>query len=180
MLFYKSRVLMIALALFACASWADPAPIGLEIGKANLTDARARFKLTPAGSNDVTQGQNFTVPASAIDMSGLKIVTLMFDNQNVLRGVVFAFDKSRFEVLFDLLQKNYRLVESDLPFVGDKAAEFREGATKIIIFAAHLSFEMTLAYFDAEVFDRAMDASAREAQTKRNREATQLGVPARD
>ncbi len=148
-------MLLIIAFLWTSYPRAEPAPLGLEIGKATVKEAKEKYKLSYAGIHRYTQGEVYDVDISKVEMKYLTECSLIFDKDKRLVAVVMTFSKSgsgkgtpEFEYYFKLLKEKYKLVESRIPFVGDTYAYFVDGNTDIILSAPHLSFTMTLIYID--------------------------------
>lgn len=181
--FIITRILLILiLFIFASTSylWADPAPLGLEIGKATIKEAKEKYKLSYVGINQYTEGEMYNVDAYQIEMKYLKNCSLIFDKNSKLVAVLMTFSKSgsgrnnpEFQYYFNLLKERYKLVRSDIPFVGDSYARFVDGNTEIILEAPHLSFTMTLTYIKKDTLNSMNEQIKREkseekSKTKKN------------
>ncbi|MGK0690111.1 MAG: hypothetical protein ABWU22_05495 [Aquificaceae bacterium] len=163
------RKLLLVLLTFALYAWADPAPLGLEIGKATVQDAKARYKLRHAGINKYTSGDMYDVDPKQVDMKYLQSCRLIFDKDGRLMAVVMTFYGNDFDYYYELLSEKYKPVESYKPFVGDKEAKFVDGDTEIILEAPHLSFTMTLLYAHKNFLKKAKEQSQQEEEQERRR-----------
>ncbi len=85
------RKLLLVLLTFALYAWADPAPLGLEIGKATVQDAKARYKLRHAGINKYTLGDMYDVDPKQVDMKYLQSCRLIFDKDGKLMAVLMVW-----------------------------------------------------------------------------------------
>ncbi|NPA40771.1 MAG: hypothetical protein GXO18_00650 [Aquificae bacterium] len=161
---------LLALILTAGIVFADPAPLGLELGKATVKDAKKLYRLKEKGINKYSLGPMFTVPISQTNIEGLKEATLIFDERGKLVAVILEFPKSKWNDVYKALRKKYRLIKSKIPFVGDRYAEFKDGKTLIMLDAPHLSFDMSLVYARKEF----LDAYDRITEQERKRKESQL------
>jgi hypothetical protein len=115
--------------LFAQA--ANVAPLGLEIGVADLATVKAKLKgqtrLTEAGINKWTQGPMLKSNGEGLDVEGLKEITFIFGQDEKLDGVIMTLGKDRLEEVTAALRKKYKKVPENIPFVGDASALYRQG-----------------------------------------------------
>ncbi|AVP96509.1 hypothetical protein C7S18_04540 [Ahniella affigens] len=167
-------LLLTTMLMTAGAAFADPAPFGLELGKATLTDAKAKYRLKELGINKYSNGPMHQVQPGQISFEGLRNVTLIFDSNQILSGVLTTFPKGRFNDLNDGLAQKYRLVSKSTPFVGDSEAKYVNGQTEISISAPHMSFELNMIYLRQELLSAFDAQSSAEQQAKKNREDAQL------
>ncbi|MFN3599163.1 MAG: hypothetical protein ACK4VK_05450 [Aquificaceae bacterium] len=172
--------LLLLLFMISCV-WADPAPLGLEIGKATIKEAKERYRLTYLGINKYTQGEMYKVDVSELDMKYIRECTLLFDKNGKLVAVVMSFSKSgsgrrtpEFEYYYKLLREKYSLVESRIPFVGDTYARFVDGGTEILLEAPHLSFTMTLTYIKKDVLKSIKEQMQKESMEERQKSKQKL------
>lgn len=170
------RKLLLVLLTFTLYAWADPAPLGLEIGKATVQDAKARYKLRHAGINKYTSGDMYDVDPKQVDMKYLQSCRLIFDKDGKLMAVVMTFPKSgsgrditEFNYYYKLLREKYKLVGSRIPFVGDTWAKFVDGNTEILLDAPHLSFTMTLEYVHKSLLKKAKERDQQEEEQERRK-----------
>lgn len=149
-----NRILLTLLLSFIVTTInADPAPFGLEINKATVSDVKKKYKTQHSGENKYTGGDMYYLDTSAIGIEGLQSVNTIFDKENKLVAVMTTFQKSKFNFLLNTMkQKKYKLLEKSIPFVGDKTARFIHGKTLVLLDAPHLSFKMTLYYFDNNTY----------------------------
>ncbi len=161
--------------------WADPAPLGLEVGKATIKEAKERYRLTPLGINKYTQGEMYEVDISKFDMKYIRNCVLSFDKDGKLVAVAMSFSKNgsgrntpEFEYYYKLLREKYDLVESRIPFVGDTYAKFVDGGTEILLDAPHLSFTMTLTYIKKDTLKSIKEQMQKERMEERQKSKQKL------
>lgn len=155
-------------------SLADPAPFGLELGKASISDAKKMYSLNEAGTNKFTGGAMFNVSTDQINFDGLQELTLIFDQQEKLAGVLTTLPKEKFDSLYGSLNKKYKLIKKERPFVGNQYAEYSNGGSKIFLAAPHLSFEMSMNYLRKELISQYEGTTQAEAAAKKKSEESQL------
>lgn len=178
------RVVFILLLLtFTMISflWADPAPLGLEIGKATVKEAKEKFKLSLVGINYYTNGEMYDVDVSQIEMKYIKKCSLIFDKNGKLVAVIMTFSKSgsgqnnpEFQYYYKLLKEKYKLVKSEIPFVGDTYARFVSGNTEIILEAPHLSFTKTLTYINKDTLKSMREQMKKEKEEEKQKSGKHL------
>jgi hypothetical protein len=153
---------------------ATPSPFGLEMGKTTIDDTKKRYQLESHGKNPVSEGGNFEVITKDIDFDGLQSLNITFNKEGKLVSLSAKLGKYRFDTLMKSMQAKYTLVKQEIPFVGDKYAQFKDGDTVIMLDAPHLGFGMTLMYIQAD-FLQAVQKSIRDDKNKKQqREDSQL------
>jgi hypothetical protein len=149
--------------------FADPSPLGLELGKATLEQAKSKYKLLYSGTNKYTLGPMFEIPTSQVDIDGVSGILLVFDRKGILQVVLMKFPKNKWGEIYNALRRKYKLVDSKIPFVGDKYAEFVDGNTVIVLNAPHLSFTMSLIYARKEFIETMRRVEEQEEKEKQKR-----------
>lgn len=175
-----STLLALALLLLAvpAASAADlVGPIGLGINVSKLADSQKA--LEPArpqdgGINKYTGGKMLKSGGEGLNVEALKSVIAIHDASGLLRVVIMDMGNSRFDAVFRHLSGKYKLVRKQIPFVGDRYAEFQAGNALITIEAPHMSFDMTVMYIDQGTFKAFKAQSAAEQSRKSQKESTQF------
>ena len=164
----------LTLSLLSSSVFADPTVFGMELGKTTEEQFKAMYKATHTGTNKYSNGNMYSVPASAINFEGLQDVTTIFGADGKLLAVLTTLPKSKFEYLHGTLGKKYTLLNQNIPFVGDKSASYKNGLTKITLDAPHMSFEMSMNYIRDDLMKKFNQESEEEKQKKRSNEASQL------
>ncbi len=158
----------------AMPAFADPAPFGLEVGKATISDAKKLYKISEDGTNKYSNGPMYSVPTSQIDFDGLNELTLIFDNSNVLVGVLAILPKHQFKSMHQSLSGKYKVVSQEIPFVGNSSAKYVNGNTEITLNAPHLSFDMSMNYLHKELVKAFEAQSKAEAEAKKKAKESML------
>lgn len=162
-------ILFISIGLMA-----DPTPFGLQMGKVTPEDVKAKYSIKQAGMNKYSNGTMYELDPSELSLEGLHASTIVFDSNEKLQAVLCTLSKDRFDYLFATLKKKYKLVNSSIPFVGDKYAKFIDGNTEITLNAPHMSFEMDMNYVDKNLMKKFKQQTTNEQQQKKQRESLQL------
>jgi hypothetical protein len=135
---------------------ANAAPLGFELGVATLSQVQqglsAKTRLTDTGTNKYTGGKMLSGTGAGLDVDGLKEITFIFDQNNVLAGVTMSLNKGDgmhnegFKKLSKTLASKYKQVEKREPFVGDCYARYVQGDSVVILNVPHMGFDMGLSY----------------------------------
>lgn len=168
------KILTIAVLLFATFAFGNPAIFQMEIGKTTESEMRSLYKSKHTGVNKFTLGNMYSISPEQIEFDGLKDITVIFDNEEILVGVLTIFGKHKFDYLYKILNSKYKLTYEDIPFVGSKVAEFKENDTQIFLEAPHLNFDMSMNYLHNDLMIKYEQQSKAEKQTKEKNEALQL------
>ncbi len=169
------KIISICLVCLSPLANADPAPFGLEIGKATISDVKKKYQTQATGKNKYTHGEMLNLNTDAINIEGLKSVTAIFDSKDKLVAVLTTFPKNKFNFLFDTMRnKKYKLVKKNIPFVGNTSAEFKSKGTSIFLNAPHLSFEMSLHYIDSNAYKAFQITDNKEKRAKKKAEQSKL------
>lgn len=165
----------ITVVLAAPAAYAaNAAPLGLEIGVATLAQVKAKLGGTTAlaevGTNKFTDGVMLGGDGQGLDVDGLHKITFIFDNKEILQGVVMTLEKN-FRPTFEKLRKKYTVVSKQIPFVGDSRARFSQGGSLVVLDAPHLTFEMTLSYISIAL-DQAFKTRSAAEESRHERQQT--------
>jgi hypothetical protein len=146
----------------------------MELGKTTEQQLKNMYSVQHTGTNKYSDGSMYEVPTSSIDFEGLQEVTAIFDKKGLLVAVLTNFPKSKFDYLHQVVGGKYKKVSQNIPFVGNKSATYRDGATEITLDAPHLSFTMSMNYVRDD-FMRAYNAkSEAEKRQKQSNESSQL------
>lgn len=165
-------VAFIAMAMFGQAVAVEKvAPLGFEVGKATLASVRAGVQgAVDGGTNKYSGGPMLKSDGKGFGVDGLNEVTFIFDQGNVLCGVLMEMGKNRFDDIYGFLAGKYKVAEKRIPFVGDKYARFKVGKVTIDVNAPHLSFEMTVNYLTDDMLKTYKETQRRENEAKEKSE----------
>ncbi len=144
-------------------SLADPAPFGLELGKATLKDIEANHKIIER-NDAVFDGKTIKVDANLLGIKGLEVASFYVDKDGVVQATILTMDKDKFNDMLDVFSEKYKLVSKEIPFVGNKSVSFEDGGSIIIMNAPHLSFNMEIVYQTKKIHD-ALNNKSNEAKT---------------
>ena len=137
-------------------------------------ELKAKYNVSHTGTNKYSSGNMYSVPTSSIDFQGLKEVTTIFSTSGKLVAVLTTLPKSKFDYLNQALSGKYKLVNQQIPFVGNKSATYRDGSTEITLEAPHMSFDMSMNYINDDLMRAYKQQSEAEARQKQKSEASQL------
>lgn len=170
----KKFMAIIFVFLVSCSVLADPAPFGLELGKATEKDLINKFSASLIGLNLYSKGNMYKVPTSELELRGLKSAIFIFDDNKKLAAVLLNLPKHRFDSLMNSLASKYHLKNKTIPFVGTKEAVFTDGDTEITMLAEHLSFDMSLNYLTNTFYRNVKKQRVKKRQEEKNKESSAL------
>lgn len=137
-------------SLFSRSQPLNAAPLGMEIGYANLSGVREKLgsvtTLEEKGTNKFTNGRMLVSNGEGIGVDGLSNLLLIFDKNDVLAGVVMTIPKNPKD-LFVKLSGKYKPVNNRIDsFMNYGYARLEKGDSLVEIDAPHLSFDMEVRY----------------------------------
>ena len=115
-----------------------------------------------------------SVDVSAAHVNNVKDLTLIFDENELLQAISFETDKYNFKAIDEYVSQKYQPVKRQVPFVGDKYAEYRSPNALIKINAPHMSFQMTITYVSQDMWDKFNRVSKAEDTQEKNNAAAQF------
>lgn len=167
-----------SLILGAISARAGTQVLGVELGVTTVAQLsqelskEARFE--SIGTNQYSEGPMIRADGSSYQIDGLKRVLYIFDGQKKLAGVVMDMDKSRFDAVFDFLNKKYKPTVQRRPFVGDQFARFKPADAFIELDAPHMGFNMEVRYLSNDLMQKFNAQSEAEAAAKKKSEAAKF------
>jgi hypothetical protein len=171
----RRLVALFIACLPALASAGNVAPLGLEVGVADLQAVRAKLgrqtRLLGAGTNKWTGGPMLKSNGSGLDIEGLQEFLFVFGRDKKLEGVILTMRKERLRAVAELLRTKYTPAHEDLPFVGDASATYHMGESLARIEAPHLSSSMNVLYLTHRLQAAYDSGSALEEAEHRRRQA---------
>ncbi|NPA52335.1 MAG: hypothetical protein GXO22_05530 [Aquificae bacterium] len=136
---------ILVFAFFFSAFAKNPAPFGMELGKATIEDVNNKF-----GCTLVKRKEEWIMCFIRPQDTGLdkaeKAVFYFDKKTKILHKVVVVLSESQFKKLYRMLSAKYEIVDEHIPFVGDRYAKYKSGDVIIEIFDPHPGFEMELRY----------------------------------
>lgn len=164
-------VLCMAFSNLALA--ANATAFGQELGVATYEQVKqqlgSKTSLSDAGVTKISGGRWLRGNGNGLGIEGLSKVELYFDGADKLVGVVMILPKENFKATLKTLSAKYKLVVSDVPFVGDAAAAFKQGNSVIILNAPHLSFTMNAMYMTSD-FHQALSRQSKEMRAAKEKQ----------
>lgn len=168
------KTILAAMLLTTTLIHADPSPFGLEIGKSTIDIMKEKYTSNYIGNYNLTQGEVYDLDPTELGIDGMQSARVIYDKNGKLMAVFTTFPKGKFQYLFGQMKSKYKLVSSNIPFVGDTSAKFTNGNTEIQLVAPHMSFEMEMNYVDKNLLKSAKQKSANDVQSKSKKEAEKL------
>lgn len=171
------RIISSLLFLAATTVFAEPAPFGLEIGKATVADAEKMYRIEKIRTNEdnfsgVISG--YKVAVNQVNFDGLKELKIGFNKIGVLKLVYAKLPKSQFKSLHESLSKKYKVVSQEIPFVGNSAVQYVNGSTVVLLDAPHLSFDMSMIYIPKDMLSVAIEHKEEKDAAKKKSQEDQL------
>jgi len=155
-------------------SFADPSPLGIQIGSTSASTFLKKFKAKYTGINKYSMGKMYEVSKDNLNMDGIRDALIIFDKDEKAVGVILTGSKNYFDYYNNILKGKYSLVKSNIPFVGDKYAEYKDGNTSISIKAPHMSFDMEIYYIHKSLNDAFERVTKQEEQQKLKNNSNKL------
>ncbi len=144
----------------------DPAPFGLELGKATFEEVGKKYSdFTQIGNDPVSKGKQIVVNQKNFDLKGLnRDVIFSFDTENKLMAVLLCFDEDRFDDLLSSLSK-YKMIKKH-----NNLVIFQDGNS--IISLDNMGF-VTILLYQTKKFDKLYE----DWRTEQERENKQNSMP---
>ena len=163
-----------ALTLSSMSVWADPAPFGLELGKATIADMEKKYTANYTGINKYSSGKMYTLEPSELGVAGISSATVIFDKDLKLVAVLTNLSKNRFDELYRSLSGKYKVKSKEIPFVGNKKVVMKDGKTEVTLDAPHMSFNMELNYVNTDFYKAYQKLEKAEREAKKRAENSRL------
>lgn len=168
------KIIAISSLVASSFSVADPVIFNLEPGKTTEAQLNELYDTQHMGINKYSNGNMYSIPTFSINFEALEQVTTVFNENGVLSAVLTTFPKSKFDYLNQTIGAKYSRVRQNIPFVGNKSSVYKDGSTKIMLDAPHLSFQMSMNYITQDFLDKFEHQSEYEKRQKEKNEASQL------
>lgn len=148
----------------------NAAPLGLEVGYANLAGVKQKLggiaSLNNTGSNMHSGGVMLESNGQGLGVEGLSHVLLVFDKNETLIAVVMRMRKD-LNATYRKLADKYKTVNRNIDeFMGNGNAKLEKGDSWIVVDAPHLSFDMEVIYSKKD-FMETVNRNNAEAQSKK-------------
>ena len=105
-----------------------------------------RTSLSNNGVNKYSGGKMLQGNGDGLGIEGLSEITFIFDASDKLAAVLMTLPKDSFQKTLSALLGKYKLIDKQVPFVGNASAKLQQGESVIELNAPHMSFEMTVTY----------------------------------
>ncbi len=164
----KTLILFILL-LSTSKIYANPSPLGIELNKSNLDDVKKTYRILRSTQN-ATQGYyNNFLDTQNIPMDTLSEVDVISNDNKIVEGVLLELNKNQFDEIYKMLSDKYKVLSSQLPFVGNKYVKLQDGDCYITIEAPHMSFKMSVAYITKNLENKYHNRLDTEQTTKQEK-----------
>lgn len=146
---------LLGLAFSNLALAANATAFGQELGVATYEQVKqqlgSKASLSDAGVSKISGGKMLRSNGDGLGIEGLSKVEFFFDGTDKLAGVMMTLPKESFKPTLKTLSAKYTLIGSDVPFVGNATAAFKQGNSVILLNADHLSFTMNAMYMTTDL-----------------------------
>jgi len=145
--FWQGTLTLVMVMTTTLSVLADVSSLGFTIGKSDYAQVKNQSPmLIEAGINKYSNGPMLKGLDPAWNIKGLNKTTFIFDKKQTLTAIMMSMNKHQFDRVFGFLSSKYKLVNKQIPFVGNKSAIFRKENVTIEINAPHMSFTMDVVY----------------------------------
>lgn len=166
---------VLGMAFSNLALAANAAPFGQELGVATYAQVKQQVgdktDLSDSGTNKYSGGKMLRRNGAGLGIEGLSEVTFIFDRADKLAGVLMTLPKESFKPTLKALSAKYKLVSSEVPFVGNASAKLKLGDSVVELNAPHMSFTMEVLYLTNGLKQSFQQQSSNERATKEKRQA---------
>jgi hypothetical protein len=153
----------------------NAAPFGQELGLSTYAQVKqqvgGKTPLSDVGTNKFSGGKMLQGDGDGLGIEGLSGVTFIFDKSDKLAAVTLTLPKDSFKPTLGALSAKYKLIEKQVPFVGNASARLQQGDSVIELDAPHMSFEMTVLYATKSLKQAFSQQSGNERAAKEKRQA---------
>lgn len=154
---------------------ANAAPFGQELGLSTYAQVKqqvgGKTSLSDAGTNKFSGGKMLQGDGDGLGIEGLSGVTFIFDRTDKLVGVLMNLPKESFKPTLKALSAKYKLVSSEVPFVGNASAKLKLGDSVVELNAPHMSFTMEVLYLTNSLKQAFQQQSSNERAAKDKKQA---------
>lgn len=173
------KIVMACMGVVLSAAVQAGVPVlGFEIGVSTAQQVRAKIagqtKQESQGINQYSGGEQFKTDGAGYGIDGLTEVTYIFDEKDKLSAVLMTLSKNRFDELFNVLARKYKVQKQDRPFVGDQFGRFKTSDATIELDAPHMSFSMSANYIRDDLLKAFKAKSAEDARKKKADESAKF------
>ena len=125
---------------------ANPAPIGIEIGKTTLSEIKKMYTIDKIEDYPFEgYSDNFIKPED-LDIDSLQCVIVTTNKDDIAELIILEMGKHKFKEIYDTLSSKYKEINSDIPFVGTKQVTFEKDDSYIVVYSPHMAFSMDVKY----------------------------------
>ena len=128
----KLFVLVFAVLCSVYTSSFAAEPFGLKIDEMKFSEFQKKVRSTDMGINSWSKGVMRGIPVEELNIEGLKDAVAIFNEDNILVGLLLTFNKSKFDSLNAMAKQNYQTVSSQIPYVGDKLVKYKDGVPETL------------------------------------------------
>ena len=172
-MFKKLTTLWIIL-LAANSVYANPAPLGLEIGKATLEDVKKQYTITSSANNATSGYYNYYIDPKETGIDDVSKAVVICDDSDVVNAMFLDMPKTKFDAMAQMLREKYKVINQNIPHVGNAYVNLKDGDCEIELKAPHMSFDMTLSYITERLINAYQTRIKAEEAAKQAKEKSML------
>lgn len=155
--------------LWTTALHANSSPLGIELNKATLEDVKKSYRILNSVPNSMKGYYTHFLDIQNIQMDTLSEVLVISNDNKIIEGVMLMLDKNKFDEFNKVLSDKYKVLSSNIPFVGDKNVRLQDGDCYILLDAPHMSFTMDMIYATKHLISIAGNRTDKERQEKKEK-----------
>lgn len=152
---------------FSFYSLASVDVIGITINKDDKADVYHKYEIVSEENNKLILNPKDVQLDGVIDV----MVALKDDK---VKAVLLTLEKNRFDYFYKILKSKYKLVEEEIPYVGDRYALFDKDGIGIFLDSRHLSSNVFLSYMDKEYKNEIIKKKREQDKNKMEHDVNQL------
>lgn len=159
--------IMMILFVLSFKSFASVSIIGIVINEDSKDDVLNKYRAISETDSTLTLDPK-NIPLNSVSTA------IIFFKDDKVKSVLLELDANKFDYFYGLLNKKYKLIQKEIPFVGDKYASFIKDDVGIALSSPHLSFKMSLMYTDKKYYDELNREQRRQDKNKMEQDINQL------
>lgn len=158
-------------------------PFGLGVGKDTWEELKTQFMesgCSHEGESSFMKGPVVICPSESVNFENLRQATFVFNSEEILSAVFLelneqpSLERTQFKSLLKSLSQKYKLIQKNVPIVGDAFAKFKAGGVSIVLNDPHMDRYLYIDYSTPE-FDKKLKAfQAEQKKLKEDAQGAQL------
>ena len=156
---YKNFIVLFFLSILSLTIFAEPAPFGLELGKATYKEVKKKYPNIRTSTKfyymglDKLELKDYHIDNPKINIDGLKYLSLTFLKNDTLVQISADFENYRYNSLLEYLQTKYRFVSESNRVLSGTTTSFRRDNTFINISSGYKNSSCIIVYTHKSLLD---------------------------